>query len=268
MGDDELALEAQAAVCEALVRPEQEFRNTVQKLVMQVAAQALNGSEAEACIQDAPTQALTQWLWDLECEHAPKLYHTAERFFSCTGGAMHPLLEPWMPRSKPGCTGQAPASTSCQRSTMSITIEPEGAKIEAHVGTLVVFGNSELIQQAIKAGSIVQGKQKDGSHRWYIGLDDRTLDREHCTVFTDSQEVWFMQNKEPKHHTRIWDDPKAKFKRLGAEQTVLLPPAISQRFQLGSRSKKGELSDHVIELQCIGQVGEPSSTFSEQSVKP
>ena len=69
---------------------------------LQVAAQALNGSEAEACIQDAPTEALTQWLWDLECEHAPKLYHTAERFFSCTGGAMHPLLEPWMPRSKPG----------------------------------------------------------------------------------------------------------------------------------------------------------------------
>ena len=69
---------------------------------LQVAAQALNGSEAEACIQDAPTEALSQWLWDLECEHAPKLYHTAERFFSCTGGAMHPLLEPWMPRSKPG----------------------------------------------------------------------------------------------------------------------------------------------------------------------
>ena len=41
----------------------------------------------------------------------------------------------------------------------------QGAKIEAHVGTLVVFGNSELIQQAIKAGSIVQGKQKDASHR-------------------------------------------------------------------------------------------------------
>ena len=41
----------------------------------------------------------------------------------------------------------------------------QGAKIEAHVGTLVVFGNNELIQQAIKAGSIVQGKQKDASHR-------------------------------------------------------------------------------------------------------
>ena len=42
MGDEQLTLEAQAAVCEALVRPEQEFRNSVEKLVMQVCSMQTN----------------------------------------------------------------------------------------------------------------------------------------------------------------------------------------------------------------------------------
>ena len=36
MGDEQLALEAQAAMCDALERSEKEFRNSVEKLVMQV----------------------------------------------------------------------------------------------------------------------------------------------------------------------------------------------------------------------------------------
>lgn len=192
-------------------------------------AHAPNGSEAEVCSQDPMYNRLRE----LELEHPlPKDVMPS-----------HFALRRVMQNQTQGCTGDA--------QELSITIEPEGVHIFVKAGTVVVFGNNERIQKAIKEGSIVQGRQKDASHRWYIGIDDRTLDQEHFTVFTDSHQDWFVQNRETKHHTRIWDDTKATFKRLGDEQTMFLPTAIPQRFQLGARSKKGALSDHVIELQAI-----------------
>ena len=51
MGDEQLTLEAQAAMCEALVRPEQEFRNTVKKLVMQVCSMQTNSVVCAVWVQ-------------------------------------------------------------------------------------------------------------------------------------------------------------------------------------------------------------------------
>ena len=159
-----------------------------------------------------------------------------------------------LPPSLPSNTAPGSAVLSTNR-ILSVIFLPENIGLYVFAGTSVVIGQQTRQEDKLKKGEIVQGKQLDGGHKWYVGLADRSLQTVHCVLqWDDTTRSWTLQNQETKFGTRMWH--KEKFKKLGHKPVVpVVLTNLTKTFQLGKRSELVDSNEnqenHVIKIKVV-----------------